>query len=384
MPVKPNLGKLGAICLGLQTAKGTFIVPTLKPKATSSSDVQLDLVLAREDYKDGTLFDTGTSLAGITFQGKSFDALASSDLLKMLTESITAQTGTAFTAVTVTAGTGGAALNATSLPVTALSAALPAGTLLKFSTSNVTALVTAAANSGATTLTVAPLAGAIAAGQTASALAGTLYAPAAAENFDTLCPGKPLSLELQVPNAGVKAYDAQVTSLSVRSNGRENPFNASVNYSATFAEDLADGSFTNVAQSTVAAFTQSDAVFVYNGALVRPESVETTLAVGITPVDAINGGNFIEGFERTGEGLDLTGQVTLNTVEAALKADYNARTRVPLALELRRGTRIYRVYIPTAELRMFSVPNGMDRITPTAQFAAVSLTGAAPFTIFVN
>ena len=60
------------------------------------------------------------------------------------------------TAVTVTVAAAGAAQGATSIPVTALSGAIPTGTTLDFGAAKF-ARLTAAAPSGATTLTVAPL-----------------------------------------------------------------------------------------------------------------------------------------------------------------------------------------------------------------------------------
>jgi len=72
-----------------------------------------------------------------------------------------------FGAVTVTVGTGGAAINATSVPVTALSGALPSGTVLNFGT-NKFATLSAPAAAGATSITVAPIPTALVAGDTAT------------------------------------------------------------------------------------------------------------------------------------------------------------------------------------------------------------------------
>jgi len=70
------------------------------------------------------------------------------------------------TGVTVTVGTGGAAIGATTVPVTALSAALPSGTVLSFGGSKV-AVLTAAAAAAAVSLTVQALPVALVAGDIA-------------------------------------------------------------------------------------------------------------------------------------------------------------------------------------------------------------------------
>lgn len=69
--------------------------------------------------------------------------------------------------VTVTVDTGGAIIGATSVPVVALSGAIPAGTVLTFDTP-ATATLTATANVGATSLAVSALAAALLAGDEAT------------------------------------------------------------------------------------------------------------------------------------------------------------------------------------------------------------------------
>lgn len=71
-------------------------------------------------------------------------------------------------AVVVTVGGGGAAGGATSVPVTALSGAIPNGTILDFTGSGKFAKLTAAAAAGATTLTVEALPQALVAADTAT------------------------------------------------------------------------------------------------------------------------------------------------------------------------------------------------------------------------
>lgn len=69
--------------------------------------------------------------------------------------------------VLVTVDTGGAAIGATSIPVTALPGALPNGTLLDFTGTGKFALLTAAAAAAATSITVQALPQAVVAGDTA-------------------------------------------------------------------------------------------------------------------------------------------------------------------------------------------------------------------------
>lgn len=71
-------------------------------------------------------------------------------------------------AVVVTVATGGAAIGATSVPVTALSGAIPNGTVLDFTGANKWAQLTVAAAAGATTLTVVALVQALVAGDVAT------------------------------------------------------------------------------------------------------------------------------------------------------------------------------------------------------------------------
>ncbi len=75
-------------------------------------------------------------------------------------------------AVTATVGVAGAAAAATSVPVAALSGAIPSGTLLDFTGTGKFALLTAAAAAGATTLTVQALPQALVSGDVAT-YAGT-------------------------------------------------------------------------------------------------------------------------------------------------------------------------------------------------------------------
>ncbi len=80
---------------------------------------------------------------------------------------------------TVTVGVGGAAIGATSIPVTALSAALAAGTQLDFTGAGKFAKVTVAAAAGATAITVEALPQAVVAGDTATvAGSGKKFLPA--------------------------------------------------------------------------------------------------------------------------------------------------------------------------------------------------------------
>lgn len=74
--------------------------------------------------------------------------------------------------VVATVGVGGAAIAAVSVPVTALSGAIPAGTQLDFGGGKL-ATLSAAAAAAATTLTVFPLTVALVAGDSATALAWT-------------------------------------------------------------------------------------------------------------------------------------------------------------------------------------------------------------------
>lgn len=69
--------------------------------------------------------------------------------------------------VIVTVGTGGAAIGATSIPVTALSGPIPSGTTLRFS-NGVSAFTTAAVVAGATAIPVEALGAAVPAGATAT------------------------------------------------------------------------------------------------------------------------------------------------------------------------------------------------------------------------
>lgn len=87
---------------------------------------------------------------------------------------------------TVTVGTGGAALGATTVPVTATTRALAAGATLIFGIGKFAEL-TAAAASGALSLTVKPLAAALVAGDTAQG--GEVYATIAEVN--DLTPAQP-------------------------------------------------------------------------------------------------------------------------------------------------------------------------------------------------
>lgn len=76
------------------------------------------------------------------------------------------QMGDGLPTAPVVVATGGAALNATTIPVTATTVALPSGTVLIFGIGK-SAELTAAAASGAASLTVKPLAAALIAGDTA-------------------------------------------------------------------------------------------------------------------------------------------------------------------------------------------------------------------------
>ena len=98
------------------------------------------------------------------------------------------------TAVSVAVTTSAAAIaGATSLTVTALTGAIPAGTLLHFSTQDVT--TTAAAAAAATTITVLPLALALASGATASS-----------DNFTVLPILGDVNLQLSPTDAAYQAY----------------------------------------------------------------------------------------------------------------------------------------------------------------------------------
>jgi hypothetical protein len=81
---KPNLGVLGAVGLALQAASGTYLAATAFVKANGGSDVQPEYVWARENFKDGNLFENQSSQAGITFQGKNFTAHAHASLLLLV------------------------------------------------------------------------------------------------------------------------------------------------------------------------------------------------------------------------------------------------------------------------------------------------------------
>ena len=78
---RPNLGVLGAVGVALQAALGTFLPPTLFFKATGGSDIQPDYVWARENFKDGNLFENASNQAGITYQGKNLTAHAHPSML---------------------------------------------------------------------------------------------------------------------------------------------------------------------------------------------------------------------------------------------------------------------------------------------------------------
>lgn len=93
-------------------------------------------------------------------------------------------------AVTATVSSAGAAANATSVPVAALSGAIPSGTLLSFDTKKF-AKLTAAAAKGATSLTVEALPTALADGDAATyAGTGRKYLPAGTVVGDLLGSGK--------------------------------------------------------------------------------------------------------------------------------------------------------------------------------------------------
>ncbi|WP_407572138.1 phage tail tube protein [Deinococcus altitudinis] len=85
---RPNLGVLGAVGLALQTALGTFLAPTMFLKATGGSDVQPDYVWARENFKDGNLFENASTQAGITYQGKSLTAHANASGLLLVSSAM--------------------------------------------------------------------------------------------------------------------------------------------------------------------------------------------------------------------------------------------------------------------------------------------------------
>lgn len=95
---------------------------------------------------------------------------------------------------TVTVGTGGAAIGATTVPVTALPVALASGTVLWFGT-NKFARLSAAAAKGATSITVLALPTALVAGETATAAGtGKKFVPAG-----TMMAGDPLTNAQLVP-----------------------------------------------------------------------------------------------------------------------------------------------------------------------------------------
>lgn len=81
---RPNLGVLGAVGIALQTALGTFVSPTMFLKATGGSDIQPDYVWARENWKDGNLFENASSQAGTTYQGKNITAHANASALLLV------------------------------------------------------------------------------------------------------------------------------------------------------------------------------------------------------------------------------------------------------------------------------------------------------------
>ena len=89
MPATPytkraNLGKLGAVGVALQAVLGTFLAPTIFFKATGGSDIQPDYVWARENFKNGVLFEEASSQAGITYQGKNVQIHAHASALLLV------------------------------------------------------------------------------------------------------------------------------------------------------------------------------------------------------------------------------------------------------------------------------------------------------------
>lgn len=120
--------------------------------------VQLMRSYAAEFASDGTVrIDTFGAAESWVKQGRKTFALSLDGLLELQTTATS----------TITVGTGGALANATSVPVTALPVALASGTILYFAGSKL-ARLTAAAASGATSITVSPLAAALNAGETAT------------------------------------------------------------------------------------------------------------------------------------------------------------------------------------------------------------------------
>lgn len=375
---QPNLGRYGAVGFAVQTAVGTPANPTVWLRPTGFANPEITVTRTRDNYANRSIFQQQERPQGRRWDGRAipFEAELSSlrELMKVF------NTPVAGTGQTVTVGAGGAAAAATSLPVTALTAALPANTILMFGGTPV--FVTTQAAQGATTLTVSPLVAPVAAAATATLGASSTVTPRIG-NFAALAPNTPITVEQLHPAVNLRASDVQVSALSLSVANRTN-VTGSVTLNGTRVTDSFSPQTPVLPVTDVLQYQHH--YLRFGSTIFRPETSGLTLT---TPMDLQDGANGLDptnapfglGYERT-DAVSLSAQFSIPSYDTALRDAFRNGTTDSFAYGFLVGSKVFEFRMRAAEVNSVEIPGGLDRIVVPYTVTAVQTDGLAPWSIY--
>lgn len=371
-----NLGKTTAVGIALQSEIGTYTPPTHWLKHRDGLPVIPDFVRATDNYATGFLYTNPTEISAITYEGKNETATAEARGLGMGAHALfntSAATVAAIAAQTITLSAP-ATRGAIALTVTALTAALPAFTHLRFG--NTHAITSAAVASGATSVPVYALLGPIANGATSTLAAGQVITPRAAENWDAFFPGRALSIVRRGTAGGLRVTDGQLSAMQLQTNGDTDALSVQYTLHGLLPEIDTLANLATPAVTAPASFNLADVAVLFDSTAPSAESVQATVGSGVTLLPATAGGGlYRRGYSRSTDGTYARGSFTLSAPDGRFKAGYTDNSRGPVVISMLRGGQYFRIISPSAEIRTYAEQTGLDRNTVTSDWEGVSPDG---------
>lgn len=376
-----NDGRFGSLMIAKQSAAGVHVPPTTPIRLRGGGDPRPTTLKRAPTFFAGTRGRARSEYAGRDFLDRTIETEPTLADLALALE-LAFGNPTAVGAQTLTVAAGGAAQGATTITLSAATTGIiPANFPLTF-TGGKTAVTTAQAASGATTLTVRPLAAALVAGDSAP-FAGVRTITPSTTLFDAFLPLTPFSGQWYVPTVGyTKITDGQLYGVSINvPESREENVTSTWNVHARNAEIISAGTavaivrpnYGNLLARLHHSISLGGSAFVMDG---------TSSINLMNPIEALPAnGELTAGFAPSADDLTFDASVSYNGGNTTLLDANDSQAVLPLEWTLTNGGQYLKV-IGKVQVDAGQTPVAAGRVVTDATLRGVIETpGDAPFTI---